>query len=89
MRQTAARPQLLTLAQAASLLNVSERTIRRWIDAEKIPFLRLPSGHYRIPQGALLASLQGTHDLAGELAALDDRFAGVDEDAARALDDTP
>ncbi len=83
MPRTAAAPELLTVAQAASLLKVSDKTIRRWIDAEQIPFLRLPSGSYRIPQGALLASLGGTYDLAGELAALDARSAGISEDDVR------
>ena len=82
---TAAPPQLLTVAQAASLLNVSDRTIRRWIEGEKIPYLELPSGGYRIPQGALLASLRGNYDLAGELRELDQRYADVSEDEVRAL----
>jgi excisionase family DNA binding protein len=86
MPLTAARPQLLTVAQAASLLQVSDRTIRRWIEADKIPFLELPGGGYRIPQGALLASLRANYDLAGELRALDERYENVDEDAvARAM----
>jgi excisionase family DNA binding protein len=84
MRLTAARPQLLTVAQAATLLNVSERTVRRWIADERIPFLELPGGGYRIPQGALLASLRGTYDLAAELRELDARHADVREDDVRA-----
>lgn len=84
MRATAAAPTLLTVAQAAALLNVSDKTIRRWIDAEKIPFVELPSGGYRIPQGALLASLRGTYDLAAEIRELDERHAGVTEDEVRA-----
>ncbi len=48
MRQTAARPQLLTVAQAASLLNVSEKTIRRWVTDGKVPYVKLPSGGVRI-----------------------------------------
>jgi excisionase family DNA binding protein len=89
MPQTAARPQLLTVSQAARLLSVSEKTMRRWIEGNRIPYLRLPSGSYRIPQGALLASLGGTYDLAAELAELDARFGGVpDEDGRRvAVDD--
>ena len=54
------------MSEAATLLNVNERTIRRWIDAEWIPYLELPGGSYRIPQGALLASLSGNYDLAAE-----------------------
>jgi excisionase family DNA binding protein len=84
MRQTAARPQLLTVAQAAALLNVSEKTIRRWVTGGKIPYVKLPSDGVRIPQGALLASLGGTHDLAAEIAALDVRLADVSEDDVRA-----
>ncbi len=84
MDRTASRPPLLTVFQAASLLNVSERTIRRWVAADKVPYVKLPEGAVRIPLGALLASLQGTHDLAAELAALDERFADVTEDDVRA-----
>lgn len=83
MRATAAPPTLLTVAQAAALLNVSDKTIRRWIDAEKIPFVELPSGGYRIPQAALLASLRGTYDLAAEIRELDERHADVTEDEIR------
>jgi excisionase family DNA binding protein len=83
MALTAAQPQLLTVAQAASLLSVSDRTIRRWIEAERIPYLELPSGGYRIPQGALLASLRGNYDLAGELKELDERHRGVSEEQVR------
>jgi excisionase family DNA binding protein len=89
MRQTASRPQLLTVAQAASLLNVSEKTIRRWVDDEKVPHVRLPSGQIRMPLAALLASLQGNYDLAGEVAELEARFSGVTDDAIRAaMDDS-
>lgn len=84
MDRTVARLQLLTVAQAASLLNVSEKTIRRWVAADKVPYVKLPAGTVRLPQGALLASLQGTHDLAAELAELDERFADVTEDDVRA-----
>jgi len=84
MPQTAAAPKLITIAQAASLLAVSEKTVRRWIKGERIPFLRLPSGGYRIPQGALLASLGGTYALGNELDELDARTADVAEDDVRA-----
>lgn len=89
MRQIASRPQLLTVAQAASLLSVSERTIRRWVADEKVPYARLPGGQLRIPQGALIASLQGNYNLAAEAAALEGRFAGVSEDDIRAALDPP
>jgi excisionase family DNA binding protein len=88
MPAVAARPRLLTVLQAASLLSVSDRTIRRWIKAERVPFLRLPSGEYRIPQGALLASLRGTYDLAGELRRLEEKHGDLsDEQIAAALGD--
>lgn len=84
MPLTVARPQLLTVAEAAMLLSVSDRTIRRWIEAEKIPYLKLPGGGYRIPQAQLLASLSGTYDLRRELAELDERFADLTEEQVRA-----
>jgi excisionase family DNA binding protein len=83
MALTAAQPQLLTVAQAASLLSVSDRTIRRWIEAERVPYVELPSGGYRIPQGALLASLRGNYDLASELKELDERHQDVSEEQVR------
>jgi excisionase family DNA binding protein len=89
MPAVAARPILLTISQAASLLRVSDRTIRRWIEAERIPFLKLPSGSYRIPQGALLASLRGTYDLADELQQLEAKHGHLSGDEiATALDET-
>jgi excisionase family DNA binding protein len=88
MTTTAARPQLLKVSEAAALLKISERTVRRWIEAESIPYLKLPSGSYRIPQGALLASLRGNYDLGGELRALDERNAGhSDEQVLAALEE--
>jgi excisionase family DNA binding protein len=83
MPQTAAVPKLLTVAQAASLLAVSEKTVRRWIDDERIPYLKLPGGGYRIPQGALLASLGGNYALGDELEEIDAGMAGVTEDEVR------
>lgn len=86
MATTASKPQLLKVSEAAALLKVSEKTIRRWIEAGSVPYLRLPSGSYRIPQGALLASLRGNYDLGRELRGLDERNADVtDEQILAAL----
>lgn len=85
MPQTATQPILLIVAQAASLLRVSERTIRRWLEADAIPYLQLPGGGYRIPQGSLLASLSSTSDLANELQAHDERSSGIAEETVRKL----
>lgn len=84
MALTTSRLHLLTVAEAAALLNVSDRTMRRWIEAEKVPYLKLPGGGYRIPQAQLLASLSGTYDLGQELADLDQRFADVTDEQVRA-----
>jgi excisionase family DNA binding protein len=80
MATTASKPQLLKVREAAALLKVSEKTIRRWIEAESIPYLKLPSGSYRIPQGALLAALRGNYDLGSELRELDERNADVTDE---------
>ncbi|MEX2108886.1 MAG: helix-turn-helix domain-containing protein [Solirubrobacterales bacterium] len=85
MTTTAARPQLLTVSEAAKLLNVNERTIRRWIEAESIPYLKLPGGgSYRIPQGALLSSLRGNYDLGAELRELDRKNADLTDEQVEA-----
>jgi excisionase family DNA binding protein len=88
MPSTASRPVVLTLPQAAALLNVTDRTIRRWLKADKIPYVQLPGGDHRIPQGTLLASLRGNYDLAAELEALESRHGHLNErDVADALAD--
>jgi excisionase family DNA binding protein len=55
--------RLLTTRQAAELLNVSARTVTNWIRADKIPYVRLPGGEYRLPVDGLLDSLTGTYDM--------------------------
>jgi excisionase family DNA binding protein len=84
MATATAEPQLLTVRDAAALLNVDEQTIRRWIDAESIPYTKLPGGFYRIPQGALLASLRGNYDLATELRKLDERNVELTDEQVQA-----
>jgi excisionase family DNA binding protein len=81
------QPKLLSTKQAAELLNVSKRTILNWIESEKIPYLKLPGGDYRLPLAGLLASLSGTYRLDQEIRALDERYASLsDADVQAALD---
>jgi len=79
MARTSDDPELLTMAQAAALLNVAVGTVRGWTDEDKVPYVRLPGGNRdrRIPRKALLASLGGNYDLAGERAKQKDT--GADE----------
>jgi excisionase family DNA binding protein len=65
-------PQLLTPAEAAQLLSVSPRTITNWIHDDRIPYVTLPSGGYRVPLHALLRSLGGNYDLAQDFRAAQD-----------------
>jgi excisionase family DNA binding protein len=48
-------PQLLTLKQAAALLNYSTRNTRRLVESHGLPALRLagPGSALRIPRGEL------------------------------------
>lgn len=80
MATAAAEPQLLTVCEAAALLNVNEQTIQGWIDAESIPYMELPSGSYRIPQSALHASLRSNYQLTAELRELDERNAELTDE---------
>ena len=76
-------PQLLTVAGAAELLNVSTRTVLNWINDDRIPYLELPGGGrptYRIPMHALLASLRGNYDLSRDLEDLHRRQGLISED---------
>jgi excisionase family DNA binding protein len=59
--------RLLSTREAAELLNVSPRTVTNWIRADKVPYVRLPGGEYRLPLDGLLDSLTGTHDMRPEL----------------------
>jgi excisionase family DNA binding protein len=67
----AAHVDLLTVAEAAALLRVSDATIRNWIAAERVPYIQLPrpgrGDQYRIPLQGLLGSLEGNFDLRGAL----------------------
>jgi excisionase family DNA binding protein len=55
--------RLLTTREAAELLNVSARTVTNWIRRDRVPYLRLPGGEYRLPLEGLLDSLSGTYDI--------------------------
>lgn len=49
------------------MLKVSPRTVTNWIQAERVPYVRLPGGEYRLPLDGLLDSLGGTYDLRDRL----------------------
>lgn len=84
MTTAATEPQLLTVRDAAALLSVDEQTVWRWIDADSIPYMKLPGESYRIPQGTLLFSLRGNYDLAAELRELDERNVELTEEQVQA-----
>lgn len=42
-----------TIVELASFFKVSRDTVDRWIKRGQIAFVRLPSGHYRIPHAEL------------------------------------
>jgi excisionase family DNA binding protein len=66
--------RLLTTAEVAQMLRVSQRTVNNWIRNEAIPYVALPQNgskrEYRIPLNGLLNSLSGTYDLASQLDAI-------------------
>jgi excisionase family DNA binding protein len=84
----ASQLKLLSTTQAADLLNVSRRTVLNWIEAGKVPYVRLPGGDYRVPLSGLLSSLSGTYRLDEEIRALDARNAALsDEDVQAVIDE--
>lgn len=40
-------PKTLTTGEAAAILDVSDETLRRWVEEGKIRHLRMPSGRLR------------------------------------------
>lgn len=47
-------PLLFTPRQVARGLGVSESSVKRWIDAQRLPAYRTPGGHRRVPLAAVV-----------------------------------
>jgi len=58
-RTTPDTPDLYTVAQAAALFNVHEKTVRRWIRAGDLLAWQLPGGQYRIPAESIVSLKSG------------------------------
>lgn len=55
-------PDLLSVSAAADLLGVHVDTVRRWTGEGKLPEVRTPGGHRRIPRGAIDRLRGGAED---------------------------
>lgn len=56
------QPELLTVAEVASLFRVSDETIHRWCRIGELPFIPLPTGlkrFRRVEMEAILAGREG------------------------------
>jgi len=51
--------RLLRVKEAALLLNVSRKTVWKWIRDGRLKGVRLPSGRYRVPEGEVVRILHG------------------------------
>jgi excisionase family DNA binding protein len=49
--------RVLRIRDVARELGVSTKTVHRWIDAGKLTATRLPSGHWRVHESAILELL--------------------------------
>lgn len=49
----------LRTGEVAQIFGVSERSVRQWADAGRLPCLRTPGGHRLFPKGAVMEALQG------------------------------
>jgi excisionase family DNA binding protein len=63
MQRIASSARLISTQEAADLLGVNQRTVTYWITQDRVPYIKLPGGGYRLPLGALLQSLSGNYDL--------------------------
>jgi excisionase family DNA binding protein len=53
-----AEPKYLRTSQVAELLHVSPKTVSRWAQAGKLPYLRTLGGHRRFPDQEIRALLE-------------------------------
>jgi excisionase family DNA binding protein len=51
-------PRYLRTAQVAALLSVSPKTVSRWAQEGRLPYLRTLGGHRRYPDAEIRALLQ-------------------------------
>lgn len=58
--------RLLTTREVAQRLNVSIRAVQAWTLAGKVPTIRTPGGHRRIPESALQVLLVARNEATGE-----------------------
>jgi excisionase family DNA binding protein len=77
-------PRLISVEEAATLLAVTDTTVRNWIKSDAIPYIELPSSgsrkRYRIPLQGLLNTLAGNYDLGADVGHLNAVFGGERED---------
>ena len=61
-------PRYLRTAQVAELLHVSPKTVSRWAQEGRLPYLRTLGGHRRYPDAEIRALLKALSDpsLAGQ-----------------------
>jgi excisionase family DNA binding protein len=53
LRTAASYPTYLRTAEVAELLHVSPKTVSRWAQEGKLPFLRTLGGHRRYPEAEI------------------------------------
>lgn len=53
MAQSAAPPRFLTAGEVAQLLHVSPKTVARWSEEKKLPYVRTLGGHRRYDPAAV------------------------------------
>lgn len=54
--------ELLKIGEVAELFGVQPPTVRRWMKAGKIHYIRTPGGSIRVPADALLLRWEGLID---------------------------
>jgi excisionase family DNA binding protein len=55
---TPSEPRYLRTAQVAELLHVSPKTVSRWAQEGRLPYLRTLGGHRRYPDAEIRALLE-------------------------------
>jgi excisionase family DNA binding protein len=63
-----AKRDYLTVSEVADLFHVSAKTVVRWANDGRLPYMATLGGHRRFPRGAIEDMVAGQHRGAGGLA---------------------
>jgi hypothetical protein len=77
MGERVVKAQLINPEQAAELRAVDREQVYLWMSDDKVPYVDLQNGEFKLPLHGFLQCIPELCDLPGELRALDDAIAAL------------